>query len=359
MKRLAWVDTARGVAIILVALLHATKWLQAGGLDVDGWLDVNVVLSSIRMPVFFAIAGLFAMKWLQGDWASLLREKVLLFVWVYLVWEVVGSLVGYAGMGLNGDRTSVLRVVRDMVLSPILPRFELWFIWALAVFFVLAKLTKKIDSRIQLAVAGTMSFIALSGWAFSNVGWGGVLRYYFFFLMGLYLRDAILAFGRVRSRSLQSGVVLTWAAVGTAMVAFDMQDFPGVYFVNCVLGLLAGVCLGRALARITVLAYLGSRTLPIYLGHTPLIITTVIVLSETGAISASSRPIERVLPTILPPLAIGAALLVHQIAVRAGLGWLYEPPRRLVRALFGGAGSHPVRPDPPNDQPSRRSIADP
>jgi uncharacterized membrane protein YcfT len=348
MKRLAWVDTARGVAISLVALLHATKWLVAGGLVADGWLDANVVLSSIRMPVFFAIAGLFAMKWLQGAWSSLLRDKVLLFVWVYLIWEVVGSAVGYAGMGLNGDRTSVLRVVRDLILSPVLPRFELWFIWALALFFVLAKLTRKVDPRIQLAVAGMMSFIALSGWTFANVGWGGALRYYFFFLIGLYLRDQVFAFSRVRSRTVQSAVVVSWLATGTVLVTFDLQDVPGVYFGNCVLGLLAGICLGRALARIVVLAYLGSRTLPIYLGHTPIIITTVIILSGVGAISAAPRPVGLLLPAILPPLAIALALLVNRLATWAGLDWLYAPPRRLARALFGTDDSHPgaTRADP-------------
>jgi len=342
MKRLTWVDAARGVAISLVAVLHATNWLLAGGLMIDGWLDVNVVLSSIRMPVFFTIAGLFAMKWLQGAWSPLLRDKVLLFVWVFLVWEVVGSVVGYAGMGLNGERTSVLRVVRDIVLSPVLPRLELWFIWALALFFVLAKSTRKVDPRIQLAVAGATSFIALSGWVFSNVGWGGVLRYYFFFLIGLYLRDMVFAFSRVRSRTLQSAVVVSWAASGTAMVAFDLQDFPGIYFINCVLGLLAGICLGRALARIAVLSYLGSRTLPIYLGHTPIIITTVVILSGVGAISVAPRPLGVLLPVILPSLAIGLALVVNRLATRVGLDWLYQPPRRLVRALFGADGSPPA-----------------
>ncbi|MBC7594691.1 MAG: acyltransferase family protein [Kineosporiaceae bacterium] len=342
MRRLAWVDTARGVAICLVALFHATNWLMTAGFHVDAWVDINVVLSSIRMPVFFAIAGMFALKWIDGSWSSLLRAKVMLFVWVYLVWEVVGSVVGWAGMGLNGDRTSLLRVVHDLILSPIVPRFELWFIWALAIFFVIAKLTRRVHPRAQLLLAAMISVVALSGWEAPNVGWGGALKYYFFFLIGLYLKDWIMAFSRVRSRAALAAIVLTWAALGTLLVTFDLQAVPGLYFLNCVLGLLAGVCIGRALSGLLILGHLGSRTLPIYLGHTPIIVTCVLVFSTTGLIPSVPDAVAVILPAILAPVAMCLAYVLYRGLDRR-LPWLYEPPAALIDLVL-----------PTRDQSGRR-----
>ena len=333
MRRLAWVDAARGVAICLVALFHVTNWLMTAGFHIDVWVDINVVLSSIRMPVFFAIAGMFALKWLDGDWSSLLRAKVLLFVWGYLVWEVIGSVAGYAGMGLNGDRTSLLRVMRDLALSPLVPRFELWFIWALAIFFVVAKTMRRVDPKVQLAIAGVVSVVALSGWDAPNVGWGGALKYYFFFLAGLYLKDWIMAFSRMRSRTLLTGIVVTWAAYGTLLVVLDLQAVPGLYFVNCVLGLLAGICIGRALSGLFFLGHLGSRTLPIYLGHTPIIVTCVLVFSTTGLIPSVPTAVAVTLPAILTPVAIALAYLLYR-AVDPWAPWLYEPPPALIGLIL-------------------------
>jgi hypothetical protein len=97
-SRLAWVDTGRGVAISLVALYHAGNWLGGTDLDVGPWQDVSTVLSSLRMPLFFVLAGLFAPKWLEAGWRWLLRWKVLLFWWVFVVWETIGTFAFPLGL---------------------------------------------------------------------------------------------------------------------------------------------------------------------------------------------------------------------------------------------------------------------
>ena len=322
--RLAWVDTARGVAIVLVALFHAVNWLIDAGLPIAVWDDINEVLSSIRMPLFFAVSGLFAMKWITGPWADVLRTKVLLFAWVYAVWQVIGSVVMYAGMGLNGDRTSVAHAVRQLLESPVLPRFELWFIWGLGLFFVLAKATRRVDLRIQFAAALVASIVALTVIDFPNVGWGGVLKYYVFFLAGLYGRHLLLRFGAIRSVTLQAAIVAGWLAYGTVLVALDLRHVPGLYFLNCAWGLFAGICIGRGLSRVTLLGYLGSRTLPLYLGHTPIIVVMALLLAGSGAADAMSVPVAMVAPVVVAALALAGAWALSETVGRR-VRWLYEP----------------------------------
>lgn len=322
--RLAWVDTARGVAIVLVALFHSVNWLLDAGLPIAIWDDINEVLSSIRMPLFFAVSGLFAMKWITGEWSAVLRTKVLLFAWVYAVWQVIGSVVMYAGMGLNGDRTSIAHAIRQLLESPVLPRFELWFIWALGLFFVLAKATRRVDVRLQLGVALVASVVALTIIDFPNVGWGGVLKYYVFFLAGLYGRHLLLRFGDVRSIGLQIAIVAGWLAYGTVLVAFDLRHVPGLYFLNCAWGLFAGICIGRGLSRVTLLGFLGSRTLPLYLGHTPVIVLIALLLAASGIVDDIPVAVAMVAPVVVAALGLAAAWGLY-VTVGRRLPWLYEP----------------------------------
>ncbi|WP_285036440.1 acyltransferase family protein [Plantibacter sp. ME-Dv--P-095] len=323
--RLEWVDAGKGLAITLVAMYHSASWLLGAGFEIDGWRQVNEALSSLRMPLFFMLAGLFAAKWLTASWRALWRSKLSLFVWVFLVWEVIGSAVFLLGLTMKGQPINLVGTIRDLVVSPIAPRFELWFIWALAIFFVVAKLIRRIDWRIQLVVAGVCSATALSGWETANIGWSGSIKYCFFFLAGLYLKDAVFRLSRARVGVLLVTLMVSWVAVSAVVAVFGLRWVPGLYFVNCVLGVVTGVTVSRWLARIPRLVSIGSNTLPVYLTHTPLIIVMAYLL----ALLARVTPIAVVapgLPPVLAGLAIAGSLLISGAAMRGPARVLYEAP---------------------------------
>lgn len=347
--RIAWADTARGIAISLVALYHASNWLFGAGLPVDGWQEANLVLATLRMPLFFVVAGLFATKWLTASWGDLWRSKLVLFIWVFLVWEVIGTFTLQLGLITKDQCCGVADSVLGVLLSPVMPRFELWFIWALAIFFTVAKLTRRLDPRIQLVVAGIASAIALSGWVTPNVGWSGVVKYYFFFLAGLYLRSLVLRIGEIRSLLVLGGIVLLWAGVSFSVWLFALTTVPGVYFLNALLGVVAGVAASRLLSRLRFLREIGTQTLPVYLAHTPIILVLSFLLWATP-FDAAIDTIAVALPPVLAAVAIALALLLHARLVRTPLRVLYEPPRALV------AGRRP-RALQPDEGPTRSDGA--
>jgi uncharacterized membrane protein YcfT len=328
--RHAWVDAGRGLAICLVALYHATQWLGAT-VDVDGWVAVSAVLATLRMPLFFVLAGLFAGKWLTASWSALWSSKLALFAWVFLVWGAIGTVISVIGQSLRGVSladVSAPRLVLAWLRSPFEPRFELWFIWALALFFITAKLLRRVDPRIQLAVAAVVSAAALSGWETEVVGYSGALKYFVFFLAGLYLKEHVLALGRRPLGVLLVSAVVAWAALSVAIPVFDLRTVPGLYFVNCVLGVVAGVTVSRALVRIPRLAAIGANTLPVYLTHTPLIVLMTVGLAAL----ADVLPLDAI-ASILPPLVAAAAivlsLVLSSLASRGPLAVLYRAPHRL------------------------------
>lgn len=342
--RLNWVDTGRGIAILLVPLFHATSWLRSVGVDVGDWPMINDILSSLRMPMFFALSGLFAGKWLTASWSLLLREKILLFVWVFLLWEVIGTATFMLGQVSAGVGVNVMGQIEALVISPVLPRFELWFIWALMLFFVVAKLIRRVPAHVQLVAAAIVSATALTLWPTYTTGWTGSAKYVFFFLAGIYLRKHLVAFGSSRSRALLGLVFIAWVPLSVGMVVFGLRSIPGLYFANCLLGVLAGIALSRGLIRVTWLGSIGKRTLPIYLAHTPIIIVLCFVIAFP-AFATIVQSVHPVLPPLVATVAITGALALHNTCRRRQWMWPYEPPGGLYRAYdrvatrVGGAGS--------------------
>lgn len=330
-QRLDWVDAGRGIAILLVPLFHATSWLRSVGIEVGVWPMVNDILSSLRMPMFFALSGLFAAKWLTAPWSRLLREKVLLFAWVFLLWELVGTLTFMLGQVSSGVGVNFLGQIEALVISPVLPRFELWFIWALMLFFVGAKAIRRVPVRYQLVAAAIISATALTLWPTYTTGWTGAAKYVFFFLGGIYLKNYLVSFGSSTSRVPLAVAFTVWVPLSIGLVVFDLRAVPGLYFVNCLVGVLAGIALSRALVRVGSLRAIGQRTLPIYLAHTPIIILLCFILA-LPAFATIVQGVHAVLPPVIAVLAIAGSLALYNACRRRQRMWPYEPPGVLYRA---------------------------
>ncbi|RPE78771.1 MULTISPECIES: acyltransferase family protein [unclassified Frondihabitans] len=342
--RVPWIDTGRGIAILLVTLYHSTSWLLGAGFHVQWWITIDETLASLRMPLFFTLSGLFAPKWLRASWSDLLRSKVLLFVWVFLIWETIGALFFQLGLVMQDKCCGVRDTVVGLVLSPIMPIYELWFIWALALFFILARATRRVDVRLQIGVAAIAAFVALMGWSGINDGWEGVFKYYLFFVSGIYLRAGILRFGSTPRRGLLVGALAVWAVISITVAAFGLTHLPGVYFVNSLAGVLGGIALSRFLTPVSFLARIGRQTLPIYLAHTPIILAIAFVIHQTPLLGPL-LPLAPILPPVIAGLAVVIALFVYRRVEGTPARFLYEPPPALSRSRTVHRTPSPVSPD--------------
>jgi uncharacterized membrane protein YcfT len=331
--RLGWVDVGRGLAISLVVFFHARNWLAATGIDLSFWEDFNTILSSLRMPMFFALSGLFAGKWLLASWGSLIRTKVVLFAWVLVVWSAIGICVQLTGLYVAGEPVSLTTAAKDLLFTLVSPLYELWFVWALALFFVLVKLTQKIPVWLQLAVAGIISAVALTLWLNTTTGLTGSAKFYFFFLCGLYLRQGILMFS-ASAAWLRALTIVVWFAVSLTLFLLDLRGVPVAYFVNCVLGVVAGVALSTFLIRVSLLQHLGRQTLPIYLAHTPIVILVSIAIMLAPPLLVVAEFLGPLLLPVVAALAIAAALGLHRLCAPTPFRYLYEAPPAAVR-VFG------------------------
>ena len=335
--RLAWPDAARGLAIGLVVLYHATNWTWSTGYEVSVLREVNETLRSLRMPLFFAVAGMFAGKWMTVPWSRLARGKLLFFAWVFVLWEpislVVRLLTGYYQVA-DADWGTL---VHELAWAPLIPRSELWFVWTLAAFFVIARALRRVPVAVQLGVAAGVSGWALAGWEPESIAWRGTAQFLLFFLAGLHLRPLLERFAERVTWFWAVAAVAVWLGIQTAVRELGVADVPGLYLLANIAGVPAGVAVSvlasrvpgtRYLPRSLGLQWLGARTLPVFVTHTSVVLVLLFLLYSNAVWIPA--PQSQWLPVALWAAAVAVGLGMGALAPRIGARWLFAPPRRLA-----------------------------
>ena len=322
-SRVQWVDAAKGMAILLVALHHSVILLGQMDLIAGPWVQVNRNLQVFRMPLFFAASGLFAASVISRPWKVLWSSRLSLLAWVFLLWSIIRFLYfTVLPMEARPQETDLIRLLT----APLLPTSGLWFIHALLFFFIAAKLMQgRVDYRIQLLVSAVISvqFLSMSSW---NISWNGMGKYFFFFLAGCYLRE--LAFEWVQKRNWKRAALIgaLFIAGAAALALFDLSRSGPSAFLVRVVAVAFGFMLAAYVVSLpggAVLEYLGRNTLPIYVAHVIVIAFLTTLLSLTGDLSVGTR-------LVLPPLvALGAVCLSlgFMVVLRGPfLRYAYEAP---------------------------------
>ncbi|MGW3787316.1 acyltransferase family protein [Micromonospora chokoriensis] len=334
-QRAEWADAAKGACIILVVLWHVVvkDYLQIDwhvGVPVPGlWGTLGEQFLPLRMPLFFTISGVFAANAAQRPWRVVARSRVAGFLYLYALWLLIHTAVLAAAPDLPTDRaTSALGVLEQLTITP----SNLWYLYALALYFTIAKATRRAPWALVLVPAGVLSAVAAAGLLDTPGNRGGLYQNLVFFLAGLYLRQRIQQWAETANRRrllLTSGsYVLALAAMAVTGAQQWFGVWPAVSVVAVIFGITAAAQLARWSALSRPLASLGRITLPIYVVHMPVLALLhrllLVPVSELGA--SAQGLIVLGYPVLLTGLVIGLSLALHRglLAVRAG--WLFALP---------------------------------
>ncbi|TCM75877.1 fucose 4-O-acetylase-like acetyltransferase [Rhodovulum steppense] len=136
-QRLAWIDSTKGVAIVLVVFGHAWRGCHDAGLFAGmppGFFEaVDTRIYAFHMPLFFLISGLFLLPSLahRGP-ATFLKDRLARLFYPMLLWTYV-----FAGSKLlAGQFANHPLALSDFPLLPIPGQWQYWFLWALLLMHV-------------------------------------------------------------------------------------------------------------------------------------------------------------------------------------------------------------------------------
>lgn len=321
-ERAAWVDLAKGLLMILVVLHHSYLFLSQEGLTPRYWDAIDAFLATVRMPAFFLLAGVFAQSALRVGVGEFVRRKVCPYLYMWALWAIPYVLVFAAVQHAQGWGNAIAKQVLDLLtLNNIL-----WYLFALAAYFVALRLMRSVPVVIQVALAAVVSVAFVSA-TISTGSWGmdHMAEYFVYFLVGCHFSV------RVHHLAGRASVwpVVHLCAAWMAVVVVTFWLIPDLRYVATAvlplitlpLAVMVSKMLGRSAAFRPAVA-VGTNTLPLYVQHGP--IALVLVSLVTGlpqAVTASTA-------AVLPPI-VAACTVAVSVAVSRALGrvpGLYRAP---------------------------------
>jgi uncharacterized membrane protein YcfT len=319
--RVAWVDAAKGLCILLVVLMHATLGVEkATGTQtaLNGFIDWA---KPFRMPDFFLISGLFLAALIDRPWRSYLDSKVLYFAYFYVLWLTIQFAVKAPAMiAADGGEATAVAYLTGLVQ----PWGTLWFIYMLAVFFIAAKLLEGLPKGLVWGAGAALYLIA------PHTGSLLVDEFaarFVFFYTGYWAAPVIFAFAAgvaTRPQILIAGLLATWAVVNWCLVAngwafasgLDLAvSYAGVAAVVAFSVLVAPTWLGRGLSA------LGRNSIKIYLAFPLFMGPARIVALKFGDLIPDWGA-----ALISTTAGVAGALILAALVAGTRFGFLFERP---------------------------------
>lgn len=267
--RVEWVDYAKGICIVLVVAMHSTLGVEkAVGVEsaLHGFIDWA---RPFRMPDFFLISGLFLASRIDRPWRSYLDSKVIHFGYFYVLWMSIQFLLKghdiYLQEGTSGLVTAYLKGLVE-------PFGTLWFIYMLAVFFLVTKVARSVPPPLVFAGAAILEAATKTG----AIATGHTLidefaaRYVYFFAgywLARHVFDLATLVTRKSALHICGGLIL-WGVVNLLMVQSGLSVQPGISLVMGFIGAGAVIASGVLLSKFkfaAALRYCGQNSIVIYL----------------------------------------------------------------------------------------------
>lgn len=329
--RIAWMDMAKGISIVLIVVHHGQLYLLKSGLGIPEYSAYDRVLTLFRMPTFFFISGFLGASVVARSWPDFLRRRVVPLFYIFVLWGIIPLL--YFGFVQTNIRKPLMGSDPIQLVQHFFrPASEIWFIWALIIFFLIARVTPHRLRLPLLALSVVLSALSFSG-VFNAYGYvhSMTIRYAVFFFGGLFYGRLLLAW--IMAHRVPSLVGAAIVGVGLLLFLqltdpeFDRPySGPALLVVTVCTTILAGAG-AAALTRGPTMkrfgTYLGRNSLPIYVTH-------VIFLSiGIGLLAAFAADLPYVGYWSLPLLVVfatAAALGLSALSKWIGADWLFAMP---------------------------------
>lgn len=332
--RLAWADVAKGACIVLVVLWHVimkdylqVDWRVSAPLP-GAWGTVSEQLLPLRMPLFFAISGFFAANAIGRPWRVLGRSKVAKFLYLYVLWLCVHTVLLSLVPDFGTERAgSVPQFVAQLTITP----SNLWYLQALALYFVVAKVSRGVPPWVMLAAAFALSATAAAELVPTPGDRGGVYQNLVFFLAGLYGKQIIERVAAAATWLRFFAVAVPYMGVLALVHHVGARTWFGLWPAISLVAVFLGVTLASLATHWTALtngvAAIGRQTLPIYVMHMPILalLHAAIVNPLSGAGPAVQWTAAALEPAAMTAVVVAVCLALHRVLPDP---WLFDLPQR-------------------------------
>lgn len=332
-QRHAWVDVAKGLSIILVVMMHSTYGVGEATERVGFMHYVLGFATPFRMPEFFLVSGLFLSAVITRPWRNFTDRRVVHYLYFYALWAVI--LIAFKHLIVERDPGGTLALMASAIYEPY---SILWFIYALAVYGLIAKVLHQLRvPHVAVLIVAAAASIAPVATPVSIVNY--VAEYFVYFYAGYALAPAIfklaewikahpaLAIAGLAAWALANGALVfsPGHSVTFGTVTSGVAHIPGANFVMAMAGATvicsASVLLAR-LATMDWLRWVGAHSIVVYLSFViPMGSFRTVLLRFVPEIDAGVASLACLIVAVVCPL------ILYWIISRIGFGkFLFERP---------------------------------
>ncbi len=319
-ERVDWVDYAKGLCIVMVVMMHSVLGVELAAGQTGFMHPLVAFAKPFRMPDFFLISGLFLSVVIDRDWRTYLDRKVVHFAYFYLLWVTIQF--GFKAPGFAAE-TGWPHVGFMYLESFIEPFGTLWFIYLLPVFFVVAKVTRRMPPLMIWGVAALLEMAHIAtGWTVIDE-FGA--RFVYFYSGYLFAHHVFALSDRARARpALALAGLAAWALINGGLVASGFSEWPLISLLLGLAGACAIVTMGTLLARAHWLNFLracGEHSIVIYLAF-------FLPMAATRTLLLRAGPIHDIgtISLVVTIVGVVGALVLWRVALAVGANFLFERP---------------------------------
>ncbi|MGO1550271.1 MAG: acyltransferase family protein [Nesterenkonia sp.] len=307
-----WMDMLRGIAVLLVVVLHGADIPYLNGNGVEEWAQVNRYLEPFRMPLLMFLSGMLLPRSLAKPLRLYAWGKVAAILWPLLLWILLFGLFIYRGG----------------IASPAFWRSGgdyLWFLTALTICYLIGVgLKPLVRSRWAFILAALGLFAAmLLTRQFTDIDLSIATRTLYngaFFFLGAACVRAVPRWIRAHGAVvLVLGII---AVVISYMGADDRWLRTGTLYAvpGSVIGIAVAIWLAsrvRSGLLLTFLAWVGRSSIVVYIVHFPAAVLTHRLMNFLDA-----DPFTHTIMCTTVALTVSVAA----VALRSRTPWLYVFP---------------------------------
>lgn len=283
-KRIEWIDTAKGICILLVVLHHCAQLLHAS-------YPLEDVFVAFRMPLYFILSGLFFKNYGFRTFIIKKTNRLLIpYTFFYVVTGVLIPVVVYRlfGYSIAHYNSYGFRAVLSIFSERIICNPSIWFLFCLFevnvffyILFFIAKHFKK--SSLLLGILSFVLGVVGLFLSYKNIQ----LPYYVdssftalpFFYFGFFLRNHTSFLYRKNSTSsvwlsivfiIATYLVIHFFSFGRLSIIDNTVGGPRGYaqvYPYGIMGTMAVLLLSRLIGRVPVLSYIGRYSIIVLCTH--------------------------------------------------------------------------------------------
>jgi len=273
--RIAWVDHARGIGILLVVYGHVMRGLYHASVPVSPsfFQYTDRLVYGFHMPLFFFLAGLFVEDSFEkkrrtagpgaSAWKGYVGDKVKTLAYPYFLWSLIEWTANFAAARYTNDAATL----EELISIVYVPYHHFWFLYVLFLCYVFFLPVRKAGKGGILAAAVLMHLC----YPYVTVLCIKLLlRYFLYFAAGVVLKDFVSSFSVKASPGRLALCAAGFYGLLAGLVLRDWGINPTMRVICAAAGIAATICFAAWLAPrkdLLRLRLLGFLSMPVYLAH--------------------------------------------------------------------------------------------